>query len=227
MPGKLFVLDGLDGSGKSTQTARVAEALRARGETVRVISFPDYREPSSALVRMYLAGEFSDNPDEVNAYAASSFYAVDRYASYRKFWRADYERGSVILATRYVSSNAIHQMSKLPESEWPAYLRWLEDFEYEKLGLPRPDAVVFLQMERAVADRLILARYQGDAARKDIHEKNRAYLDRCQKTAAFAAEACGWKTVRCDDGQEPLPLAEITARILDALDGAGGSRPIP
>ena len=225
--GRLFVLDGLDGAGKTTQTERVAAALRARGERVRVISFPDYKEPSSALVRMYLAGEFSSDPDEVNAYAASSFYAVDRYASYHKFWREDYESGGIVLGTRYVSSNAIHQMAKLPAGEWEGYLRWLEDFEYEKLGLPRPDAVIFLQMDRAVADRLILARYEGDAERKDIHEKDRAYLDRCQQTAAFAANACGWKVVRCDDGDAPLPLENITAQILAAIDGAAAATSFP
>lgn len=218
MHGKLFVLDGLDGCGKSTQTALVAEELKRQGQQVRVISFPDYAQPSSALVQMYLRGEFSQDPSGVNAYAASSFYAVDRYASYQKFWREDYENGAVILATRYVSSNAIHQMGKLPETEWDAYLAWLSDFEHEKLGLPRPDAVIFLQMERDVADRLILERYAGDAGKKDIHEKNRPYLDRCQQTAAYAAKHDGWRVVRCDDGQNPLPLSQITARILEEID---------
>lgn len=187
--GKLIVIDGLDGSGKSTQSERVAETFRKMGRKVKLISFPDYEEPSSALVRMYLAGEFSDDPNDVNAYAAGSFYAVDRYASFKKFWEKDYEEGTLILATRYATSNAIHQMVKLPRENWPEYLSWIEDFEYKKLGLPVPDEVIFLDMERTVADRLLLARYHGDETKKDIHEKNAAYLAQCQKTARFAAAA--------------------------------------
>ena len=113
--GRLIVIEGLDGSGKTTQTERVAAELRSRGEKVRVISYPDYQNPSSMLVRMYLNGELSARAEEVNAYAASSFYAVDRYASYLQDWKSFYEGGGLLLATRYVGSNAIHQMGKLPE----------------------------------------------------------------------------------------------------------------
>ncbi|HIV19080.1 MAG TPA: thymidylate kinase [Candidatus Merdivicinus intestinigallinarum] len=217
MPGKLFVLDGLDGSGKTTQTALAAEALEKAGHPVKIISFPDYSQESSALVRMYLNGELSKDPDGVNAYAASSFYAVDRYASFQKFWKNDYEAGHTILATRYVSSNAIHQMVKLPKEEWDAYLRWLSDFEYGKLGLPRPDRVLFLDMDRAVADKLLLKRYGGDASREDLHERDRLYLSRCQQSAAYAAKAEGWAVIPCDDGENPLPPEEITGKILEII----------
>ena len=205
MPGKLIVIDGLDGSGKTTQSQRVAQALERRGTPVRLISFPDYAEESSALVRMYLNGELSYTPGGVNAYAASSFYAVDRYASFKKHWEKDYLAGHTILSTRYVSSNAIHQMSKLPENQWDEYLRWLSDFEYGRLGLPRPD-------------RIILSRYHGDEEKKDLHEKDRAYLASCQRTAAYAARAEGWSVVECDDGEAPLPLESITEKILALLD---------
>ncbi len=217
MPGKLFVLDGLDGSGKTTQTALAAEALEKADHPVKIISFPDYSQESSALVRMYLNGELSKDPDGVNAYAASSFYAVDRYASFQKFWKNDYEAGHTILATRYVSSNAIHQMVKLPKEEWDAYLRWLSDFEYGKLGLPRPDRVLFLDMDRAVADKLLLKRYGGDASQEDIHERDRLYLKRCQQSAAYAAKAEGWAVIPCDDGENPLPPEEITGKILEII----------
>ena len=217
MPGKLFVLDGLDGSGKTTQTALAAEALEKAGYPVKIISFPDYSQESSALVRMYLNGELSKDPDGVNAYAASSFYAVDRYASFQKFWKNDYEAGHTILATRYVSSNAIHQMVKLPKEEWDAYLRWLSDFEYEKLGLPRPDRVLFLDLDRAVADKLLLKRYGGDASQEDIHERDRLYLSRCQLSAAYAAKAENWAVIPCDDGENPLPPEEITGKILEII----------
>lgn len=215
--GTLIVLDGLDGCGKSTQSERVYKALTETGRKVRLISFPDYKEPSSALVQMYLNGEFSDNPDDVNAYAAGSFYAVDRYASYKKFWQKDYEDGTLILATRYTTSNAIHQMGKLLEKEWEDYLCWLEDYEYHKLGLPVPDLVIFLDMERKVSDKLLSQRYGGDESKKDIHERNMAYLQTCRKTARFAAGRQGWSVIRCDDGENPLPIEEITDKILAIL----------
>ena len=220
--GKLIVIDGLDGSGKSTQSERIAETLRKMGRKVKLISFPDYEEPSSALVRMYLAGEFSDDPNDVNAYAAGSFYAVDRYASFKKFWEKDYEEGTLILATRYATSNAIHQMVKLPRENWPEYLSWIEDFEYKKLGLPVPDEVIFLDMERTVADRLLLARYHGDETKKDIHEKNAAYLAQCQKTARFAAAAWNWKVILFDDGENPRPVEDVTGDIMDAILAVAG-----
>lgn len=218
MRGKLIVIDGLDGSGKTTQSERVAECLRVRGEKVKLISFPDYGEPSSALVKMYLGGEFSNSPEGVNAYAASTFYAVDRYASFKKFWEKEYLIGYTILATRYVSSNAIHQMGKLPRDRWDEYLKWLDDFEFQKLCLPRPDEVIFLDMSRKVADRLIEERYGGDESRKDIHEKDRTYLQSCQETAKYAAKAQKWRVICCDDGENPLPLDVVTERIVKQIE---------
>ena len=215
--GRLIVLDGLDGCGKSTQGERVARALRERGERVQLISFPDYAEPSSTLVKMYLAGEFSENPDDINAYAAGSFYAVDRYASYMLHWKKEYEAGATILATRYATSNAIHQMGKLPESEWEGYLRWIEDFEYGKLGLPAPDLTIYLEMERAISDKLLSARYAGDESKRDIHEKNRRYLEQCRRTADFAARYWHWARIRCDDGVSPLPVETVTGKILQVI----------
>jgi len=218
--GKLIVLDGLDGSGKSTQSERVAERLTAMGYKVKLISFPDYAEPSSTLVKMYLAGEFSQSPEGVNAYAAGSFYAVDRYASYKKFWEEDYLSGGIILATRYTTSNAIHQMSKLPKEEWDAYLKWLEDYEYGLLGLPAPDKVIFLDMDREVADRLIMSRYGGDESKKDIHEKNMVYLASCRETARYSAAKLNWAVIRCDDGDAPLALDEITDAVMESIGTA-------
>ena len=219
MSGKLIVIDGLDGSGKSTQAKRVADALTEKGIKNMLISFPDYEKPSSALVKMYLSGEFSENANDVNAYAASSFYAVDRYASYMTVWRSFYEAGGVVIATRYVSSNAIHQMCKLPNTEWDSYLSWLSDFEYEKLGLPRPDRILFLDMPRDVADRLIESRYGGDMSKKDIHEKNTAYLRQCEQTAAYAAQKENWTVISCAQAGAPRPQEEITAELLEKIIG--------
>lgn len=205
----LLVLEGLDGSGKSTQFACLLERLRLQGYTSKGISFPDYKEESSALVRMYLDGEFGSDADSVNAYAASSFYAVDRYASFKRRWQADYEAGTLIVAARYVTSNAIYQMAKLPKEEWEEYLSWLFDYEYNRLGLPRPDCVVFLDMPPQVSQKLLLKRYGGDESRKDVHERDEAYLLRCREAALFAANALSWTVISCAKDEQPRPVAQI------------------
>ncbi len=169
--GKLIVLEGLDGSGKGTQAKLLAKHLTVTDHLVREITFPDYDSDSSALVKMYLAGQFGDKPDDVNAYAASSFYAVDRYAGYKSDWGKFYEEGGILIADRYTTSNAVHQCSKLPPEQWDAFLQWLFDYEYHLLGLPAPDKVIYLQVDPAVSQRLMTARYHGDETRKDVHEK--------------------------------------------------------
>jgi dTMP kinase len=221
--GKLIVIDGLDGSGKSTQASLLLKYLQKQyGDTVSLLSYPDYSQPSSVLVQMYLKGEFSQNAEDVNAYAASMFYAADRYASYMKFWKKDYEKGNLFLASRYVSSNAIHQMGKLPREEWDGFLSWLSDFEYGKLGLPKPDKVIFLDMSRTVADKLILSRYHGDEGKKDIHEKNMAYLARCTESAHYAADRLGWDVISCCDGKEAYSVEvigdKLRASVLKVLE---------
>ncbi len=213
--GKIMVIDGLDGCGKSTQLAMLDDALKNKGITYRQISFPDYDQPSSALVKMYLGGEMGGSPAAVNAYAASSFYAVDRYASYKCFWQQDYENGVPIVAARYTTSNAIHQMTKCPESEWDSFLDWLEDYEYHLLGLPRPDKVLFLDMPPEVSQKLLEKRYDGDAEKKDIHERDRQYLLNCRRAALYVAEKKGWTVIPCSKDGEPLPLEEIHNRILE------------
>lgn len=211
----LVVLDGLDGSGKSTQLARLNEYFASQNRDYTQISFPDYEQPSSALVRMYLQGDFGGSPDAVNAYAASSFYAVDRYASYKKFWQKDYEAGKLILAARYTTSNAIHQMGKLPRTEWDAYLQWLEEYEYGLLGLPRPDKVIFLDMPLDISQRLLSARYDGEEGKKDIHERNLTYLQTCRESALYAAEKMGWVLVSCGENGRPLPVEVISNRLYE------------
>ena len=139
--GRLLVIEGLDGSGKATQAKLLAAHLAESGCKVMEITFPDYESDSSALVKMYLSGQFGDKPDDVNPYAASSFYAVDRYASYKTKWGSFYEAGGIVIADRYTTSNAVHQCSKLPLEQWDDFLRWAFDYEYRLLGLPAPDAV--------------------------------------------------------------------------------------
>lgn len=216
--GKLMVIDGLDGCGKSTQLDLLDAYLKDSGKAYRQISFPDYDQPSSALVKMYLGGELGGSADAVNAYAASSFYAVDRYASYTRFWREDYENGVPIVAARYVTSNAIHQMTKLPESAWDSFLEWLEDYEYNKLGLPKPDAVVFLDMPIEVSQRLMEKRYGGDEDKKDIHERDLQYLYQCRKAALYAGQKKGWQIIACSQNDAPLPREVIHQQLVNAFE---------
>ncbi|MGN0114803.1 MAG: dTMP kinase [Acutalibacteraceae bacterium] len=216
--GKLIVIEGLDGSGKSTQIAKIKDWLSSVGADFKQIKLPDYDDPSSTLVRMYLAGQFGVRPDDVNAYAASCFYAADRYASFKQHWKDDYDSGSIILADRYTTSNAVHQCSKLPENEWDGYLDWLYDFEFDKLQIPKPDLTVFLDMDIAVSQRLLSNRYNNDADKKDIHERDLDYLARCRKAAYYSADKLGWCKIKCDDGENPLPIDEIFGKIKTQIE---------
>lgn len=213
----LIVIDGLDGSGKTTQFDIIKNILSEK-YTVKPISFPDYANPSSALVRMYLGGEISENAADINAYAASSFYAVDRYANYKMKWEENYKKGDLIFASRYVSSNAIHQMVKLPQNEWDSYLDWLSDYEYNKLGLPEADVVIFLDVPIEISQKLMSGRYDGDESKKDIHEANVAYLHSCRKSALYAAEKLGWKVLDCCDENGLLPIETVTEKLMKIIN---------
>ena len=215
--GKLAVIEGLDGCGKSTQFERCAENLTQKGVAVKAISFPDYAQPSSTLVRMYLDGQLSDYADDINGYAAASFYAVDRYASFKQFWEKDYNQGKLILAARYVTSNLIYQMSKLEKEHWDEFTDWLYDYEYNRLGLPMPDKVIFLDMPLEVSQKLLAARYEGDESKKDIHEANMEYMKRCREAAYFSAQKLGWEMIDCSDGISPLPIDTINNKLMDKL----------
>ena len=215
--GKLIVIEGLDGSGKSTQLDLLLERLKGLNIDCRSVSFPDYESDSSALVRMYLAGKFGKKPDDVNPFAASVFYTVDRYASYKQNWGGYYDAGGVIIAGRYTTSNAVHQTSKLDKSEWETFLNWLYDFEYNKVGIPKPDKVIFLDMPVEVSQKLLSGRYKGDESKKDIHESDVNYLDNCRKAAVFTAEFSGWKVVPCAKDNEARTINEISDDILNEV----------
>lgn len=217
MAGKFIVIEGLDGSGKATQTEILKTTLKARGETVKKLTFPDYDNESSALVRMYLGGEFGDNPDDVNAYAASAFYTVDRIASYLKFWKEDYENGACILADRYATSNIIYQMSKLPKSEWDSFIAFQEDFEYKKIKVPKPDLVIYLDVEPDVSQKLMSKRYSGDETKKDLHEKNLNFLLECRESALYAADKLGWIKISCTNDGEMRTIDEIAEDIFKII----------
>lgn len=217
MKGKLIVIEGLDGSGKATQSQFLCDRLLSFEVNVKHISFPDYSQPSSSLVKMYLNGDLGDSPDSVNAYAASSFYAVDRYASYIKFWKQLYDDGNIIIADRYTTSNMVYQMCKLQKNEWDDYISWLEDYEYNKLQLPRPDAVIYLDMPIKISQDLMNMRYDGDNNKKDLHEKNINYLFKCQDTAYYALEKLGWGHIHCSYNNKPRGLYEIRDDVYNCL----------
>ena len=215
--GKLIVIEGLDGSGKSTQLELLPVSLKKIGIDCKTVSFPDYDSDSSALVKMYLSGKFGDKPGDVNAYAASTFYAVDRFASYKSGWGEFYNGGGTVVAGRYTTSNAVHQASKLSPDKWEGFLSWLYDFEYKKIGIPSPDMVIFLDMPTAVSQKLLEKRYSGDNDKKDIHERDTEYLDHCRRAALFTAEYSGWQIVPCAENGEPRTVEDIAEDILNRV----------
>ena len=195
--GKLIVIEGTDGSGKSTQFHRLTDRLRHEGRTFQQLVFPQYQEESSALIRMYLNGEFGTRPSDVNAYAASAFFAVDRYASYKKVWGQWYAQGGLVLSDRYTTSNAVHQASKEPPENRAEFLRWLYEFEYEKLGLPRPDLTIYLDVPTDFTEKLMRSREESTHTHADIHEQDLAYLATCRRTGKAAAAYYGWTVIDC------------------------------
>ena len=195
--GKLIVFEGTDGSGKSTQFELLAKRLEAEQIGFQRLRFPQYEEPSSTLIRMYLGGAFGDDPEAVNAYAASTFYAVDRYASYQCVWKDYYQGGGFVVSDRYTTSNAVHQGSKVPEGERAEFFRWLYDLEYDWMGLPRPDLVVLLDMPVELSEQLMRKREQSTGTHADIHERDEDYLKKCRDVALHAAKYYGWRTVSC------------------------------
>lgn len=215
--GILIAIEGTDASGKQTQSELLYKKLCDRGIKARLVSFPAYESESSALVKMYLAGKFGDKPEDVNAYAASVFYAADRFASYRTDWEKDYNSGAVIIADRYVPSNIIHQASKLRDSEKKDFISWLSELEYKHFGLPVPDAVIFLNMPPETAAMLMAERANkiDNSADKDIHEQNKAYLRESYGNAVRIAESLSWKTVLCADGDGIRSIENISNEIMD------------
>ena len=217
--GRLIVIEGLDSSGKETQSKLLCEYLEKKGEKVKRVEFPNYKSESSALVRMYLGGSFGDSPECVNAYAASTFFAADRYATYKTDFEQFLNEGGIVVADRYTTSNMIHQASKIDNADdRRAYLDWLDNFEYTLLGLPRPDKVIFLDMPMEIAQKLMAARANkiDGSDRKDIHERNRGYLEATYRAAAEVSDRYEWKHVLCGAGGEPLSIEQISEKVIKA-----------
>ncbi len=213
----LYVLEGLDGSGKGTQFNILKNRLNEEENGCISVDFPDYNSESSALVKMYLNGELGTNAKDINAFAVSTFYAVDRFASYEKSWRKDYLNGTNIVANRYVSSNIVYQMTKLPKEKWDEFIDWLTDLEHGKFGLPVADKVIYLDMPIEVSQKLMSKRYSGDENLKDIHESNIAFLSECRTCALYAAEKLGWSIIACANGDTPKSIDEISEEIYKTI----------
>lgn len=211
--GKLIVFEGTDGSGKSTQFSLLTKRLRAEQVEFRTMVFPQYSEPSSALIRMYLGGEFGTKPSDVNAYAASTFYAVDRYASYQKVWKTYYRQGGLILSDRYTTSNAVHQASKEPPERREEFFRWLQDFEYNRLELPRPDIVIYLDVPTELTGEMLRKRENRTHTHADIHEQNMDYLRQCRAVGMDAAMHYGWTVIHCARDGKMRSIEEIHQEI--------------
>ena len=215
--GKLIVIEGTDGSGKSTQFRLLSEHLAKDGVAFKHLVFPRYQEESSALIRMYLGGAFGEKPSDVNAYAASAFYAVDRYASYKMDWGNWYEEGGLVLSDRYTTSNAVHQASKEIGENREQYLKWLYEFEYDKLGLPRPDLTIYLDVPTDFTEKMLRSREQATNTQADIHEKDMQYLATCRQTGRAAAAYYGWTVIQCVRDGQMRTMEDIHGQIYTAV----------
>ena len=212
--GKFIAIDGLDGSGKGTQSELLVERLKKEGKRVRVLSFPVYESDSSLFVRMYLEGKLGNKPSDTNAYAASMFFGADRYVSYRTDWKKDIDDpDTIVVANRYTTANAVHQLSKLPKGEWEGFLAWLWDFEFEKLGLPEPDLVLYLELPPRLSLSLVKSRSDTTGQKMDIHELDTAYMDKCYDAALYSCERLGWSRIRCYNGDVIRTREDIAEEI--------------
>ncbi len=218
--GVFIVIEGTDSSGKATQSKILAEKLEKEEKKILKVEYPNYKSNSSAIVKMYLNGEIKEKPEEINPYAASAFYAVDRYISYEKEWKEFYNNGGIIIADRYTTSNMIHQAAKIENGEEKeSYLKWLWEFEFEKMGLPIPDKVIFLNMPYEYSEKLIKNRENKitGGQEKDIHEKNEQYMKKSYENACFIAEKYGWEKIDCVFGGEIRNIEEIAEEVYQKI----------
>lgn len=220
MKGSFIVIEGGDGSGKATQAKKLYSRLKDDGKVVRKIEFPDYKSPSSGLIKMYLNGEFGTTPDDVSPYVASTFYAVDRYASYKKYWGDFYANGGIIIADRYTTSNMIHQGAKIEDkAEREKYLNWLWDFEFNMFGLPVPDCVIFLDVPPVYTQKIIKNRHNKYTGRKnkDIHERDREYMKKVYEASLTIANRYGWHRICCIEDGHMLSIDDIHKQIYSII----------
>ena len=218
--GKLFVIDGTDGSGKQTQFQQLQESLLKDGIDYKVVSFPNYDSPSSALVQMYLSGEFGENAKEISPYIASTFYAADRYATFQTGYKKYYEDGGTILADRYTTANMVHQAGKIKdEKEREKFLNWLWDFEFNLYGLPVPNEVFFLNMPVEKSIELMKDRENKftHQEKKDIHERDVNHLKDAYEAACDVSKKYNWYEIKCVKNNEIRTIEDIHQEIYNEV----------
>lgn len=217
MRGKLIVLEGIDGSGKATQSKMLAEAIKRKNKKVMQVTFPDYESDSSALIKMYLNGKFGTSPEDVNPYAASMFYAVDRFASFKTKWKEFYDFGGIVIADRYTTSNMVHQMTKYEtENERKDFLKWLEKTEYEILELPKPDMVILLDVSMEISEKLVKERAKKGGS-MDIHEKHLKYLRNCYNSYQWLCKKYNWEKISCVNENKLKKIEEISNEVYNLV----------
>ena len=217
--GKLFVIDGTDGSGKQTQLERLKNKFEENGIAYKLVSFPNYNSPSSSLVKMYLSGEFGENAKDVSPYIASTFFAADRYATYKKDYEEYYKNGGIILADRYTTSNMVHQASKMDEDERDKYLDWLVDYEFNMYKIPQPDCVVFLDVPVNFSKKLMENRknkFTGEK-KKDIHESDIKYLEKSYENSLYIADKYNWNKINCVENDKLRSIDSIHEEIYNLV----------
>lgn len=212
--GRLIVIEGTDGSGKETQSKLLTQYLESHGYMVRRLTFPNYGTPQARPVEMYLAGEFGKHADDVNPYAASMLYTVDRFASFKMDWQKFYDEGGILISDRYTTSNAVFQGGKLEGDKRESYLNWLYDFEYSKVELPVPDIVIYLDVNVEVSYALASSRKDKSGVKHDIHEVDKDYLSRCRDAGLDIARKCGWAIIDCADNRSLRSIESIHQDIL-------------
>ena len=218
--GKLFVIDGTDGSGKQTQLGELKNRLDREKIDYRVVSFPNYDSKTSTLVKMYLSGEFGTNSKEISPYIASTFYAADRYATYQTELKEYYENGGLILADRYTTSNMIHQAGKIQDKEErDKFLKWLWDFEFNLYNLPIPTEVFFLNMPVEKSLELIANRDNKFThnSKKDIHESDKNHLMDAYSAACDVAKDYNWYEVKCVKDDKIRTIEDIHEEIYNEI----------
>ncbi|MCI8291172.1 MAG: deoxynucleoside kinase [Clostridia bacterium] len=218
--GKLFVIDGTDGSGKQTQFAKLKERLDMEKITYMEVSFPNYDSPSSSLVKMYLSGEFGENASEISPYVASTFYAADRYATYKTKFEKFYNEGGIILADRYTTANMVHQAGKIKDKEErKKFLSWLFDLEFNIYGIPKPDKVFFLNMPPKKSLELIKDRENkfSHDMKKDIHERDEHHIIDSYNAACDVAKDYSWCEIHCMDGDNIRSIEDIHEEIFSEV----------
>ena len=214
--GKIIVIEGLDGSGKCTQSKILFDSLKSLGKNAKVISMPNYDSESSGPIKMYLESKISNDPNEINPYATSSFFAVDRFISYFRDWKSFYNNeNSIIICDRYTTSNMIYQLAKVECDKWDEFLNWIDEYEYKYLKIPRPDLVIYLKVPLHISHKLV----QSRSTSYDLHESNLNFLRICEKAAAFSSEKFNWKTIDCASNETNImSIEDISSKILNIVN---------